>query len=139
MRLDELLRIAGVSVVLFGCGGGMTPATTPASEPPADVALPPLMTYEAAIEALHGDEGAGSPLTDDQLTDPMRSATFVTACGAPAAMKVTVRVAVLEGRAYAITASTTPDAPVVARCIARAVRRLAWPSTAHRDFFTITY
>jgi hypothetical protein len=113
-------------------------AAAPAPAGPATTEPVSEMTYEAAISAA-GDEGHGVPLTDAELREPMRNATFVSGCGAPADMKVTVRVAVLDGHAYAVSTSTAPAAPDIARCAALAVRRLGWPSTAHRDFFTVTY
>jgi hypothetical protein len=103
-------------------------------EPP-----PGEMTYEAALASTLGDEGPGTPLTDAELLAPMRDATFVSACGAPASMKVTVRVAVRDGRASGVSIYPSPADPEIARCIARAVRKLVWTSTAHRDLFTTTY
>jgi hypothetical protein len=103
-------------------------------EPP-----PGEMTYEAALSSTHGDDGPGTPLTDAELVAPMRDATFVSACGAPASMKVTVRVAVRDGHAYGVSIYPSPADPEIARCIAKAVRKLVWTSTAHRDFFTTTY
>ena len=97
------------------------------------------MTYEAALASTRDDEGPGAPLTDAELVAPMRDATFVSRCGAPASMKVTVRIAVRDGRAYGVSIYANPPDPDVARCIAQAVRKLVWASTPHRDFFTTTY
>ncbi len=61
-------------------------------------------------------------LTDAQLSAPLRHASFISGCGAPDDMHVTVRVAVKMGRAVGVTVSTNPPSGGVAACIDGAVR-----------------
>jgi hypothetical protein len=101
------------------------------------------MSYEQALasnnqEITMGAKG-GPDLTDAQLSAPMKNASFISGCGAPDSMKVTVRVAVKNGRAYGVTVSTNPPNATVAACVDRHVRGLAWPSNPKMDSFTTTY
>jgi hypothetical protein len=78
-------------------------------------------------------------LTKEQLAGPMRSVSFISACGAPDNMKVTVRVAVKNGRAAGVTVSTNPPNASVAACIDGRVRGLGWPVSPKADFVTMSY
>jgi hypothetical protein len=78
-------------------------------------------------------------LTNAQLSAPLRHASFITGCGAPDDMKVTVRVAVKMGRAVGVTVSTNPPSSGVAACVDRSVRGLQWPVSAKTDFVTTSY
>jgi hypothetical protein len=84
-------------------------------------------------------ENSGPDLTNAQLAAPLRSASFISGCGAPDDMKVTVRVAVKMGRAQGVSVSTNPPNPGVAACVDAHVRRLSWPVSAKADFVTTTY
>ena len=101
-------------------------------------------SYEAALNANNQEISVGGPkagpdLTDAQLGAPMRNASFISGCGAPDSMKVTVRVAVQNGRAVGVSVYPNPPNPGVASCVDRHVRALGWPPNAKMDFFTTTY
>ncbi len=101
-------------------------------------------SYEAALNANNQEISMGGPkggpdLTDGQLGAPMRNASFISGCGAPESMKVTVRVAVQNGRAVGVSVYPNPPNPAVAQCVDRHVRALGWPANAKMDFFTTTY
>lgn len=105
--------------------------------------FPAGMSYEAALasnnqEVTIGAKG-GPDLTDGQLNAPMRNASFISGCGAPDSMKVTVKVAVKMGRAVGVSVYTTPPNPGVASCIDRHVRGLGWPANGKMDTFTTSY
>jgi hypothetical protein len=78
-------------------------------------------------------------LTNAQLAAPLRSAAFISGCGAPDDMKVTIRVAVKMGRAVGVTVSTNPPSGGVAACIDRSVRGLVWAQSPKTDFVTTSY
>ena len=101
-------------------------------------------SYEAALNANNQEISVGGPkggpdLTDGQLGAPMRNASFISGCGAPESTKVTVRVAVQNGRAVGVSVYPNPANPAVASCVDRHVRALGWPPNAKMDFFTTTY
>jgi hypothetical protein len=102
------------------------------------------MSYEGAIAAnpqqidMNG-HATGPDLTDQQLSGPMRNATFLNSCGAPESMHVTVKVAIKMGRAIGVSVYTTPPNGNVASCVDRAVRNLAWPVNQKMDSFVTTY
>jgi hypothetical protein len=102
------------------------------------------MSYEAAIASNNQEINMGGPkggpdLSDAQLAGPMRNAAFISGCGAPDNMKVTVRVAVKMGRAVGVTVYTNPANQQVAACVDRHVRGLGWPANPKMDSFTTTY
>ena len=101
-------------------------------------------SYEAALNANNqeismGGAKGGPDLTDGQLGAPMRNASFISGCGAPESTKVTVRVAVKNGRAFGVSVYPNPPNAAVAQCVDRHVRALGWPPNAKMDFFTTTY
>jgi eukaryotic-like serine/threonine-protein kinase len=106
--------------------------------------VPGGMSYEGAIAAnpqqidMNGHV-AGPDLTDQQLSGPMRNATFLSGCGAPDSMHVTVKVAIKMGRAIGVSVYTTPPNGGVASCVDHAVRGLAWPVNQKMDSFVTTY
>jgi len=101
------------------------------------------MSYEQAlatnVQEIAMGAKAGPDLTDGQLSAPMRNASFISGCGAPDSMKVTVKVAIKNGRAVGVSVYPNPPNPQVAGCIDRHVRGLAWPSNPKMDSFTTTY
>ncbi len=101
------------------------------------------MSYEAAIgsnvqEVAIGGK-AGPDLNDAQLAGPMKNASFLGSCGAPDSMKVTVKVAIKNGRAVGVSVYPNPADVRVASCIAGHVRGLSWPANAKMDSFTTNY
>jgi hypothetical protein len=102
------------------------------------------MSFEAVLngnnETITMGQGNDAPdLTNAQLSAPLRHASFVTGCGAPDDMKVTVRVAVKMGRAVGVTVSASPHSAGVVACIDRSVRGLQWAVSPKTDFVTTTY
>ena len=112
-------------------------------EPPFRGRGPAGPTYEAAIasnkQELDMGRKADPDLTDAQISGPMRNGSFVGECGAPDAMKVTVKVAIKQGRPAGVSVSTSPPDPDIAGCIDRYVRTFSWPSSSKMDSFTSTY
>ena len=84
-------------------------------------------------------QNAGPDLTNAQLRGPMANGGFVSGCGAPNDMKVTVRVAVKNGHAVGVSVATNPPNGGVASCVDRHVRGLSWPTSPKLDSFTTVY
>jgi hypothetical protein len=80
-----------------------------------------------------------APLSSSQLGAPLVHGTFVSACGAPDDMKVTMKVSVKMGRAVDVTAQTRPPNPVVESCLERKARELQWDISPKTDHVTVTY
>jgi hypothetical protein len=101
------------------------------------------MSYDDALnqgsELNMGAGGGGPDLTNAELHGPMANAAFISGCGAPNDMKVTVRVAVKNGRAVGVSVSTNPPNAGVASCVDRHVRGLQWKSSPKLDSFTTVY
>ncbi len=106
-------------------------------------ATPTGSSYESALDSNNqqvtiGAHG-GSDLTDAQLAAPMHDGTFISNCGAPDDMSVTVKVAIKNGHAVGVSVSTSPPDGAVASCIDHHVRGLSWPAHPKMDSFITTY
>jgi len=132
---------------LSGAGGGLKGQDKPKGAAGggggggAGANFPGGLSYEAALnvpEDLSATADA-KELNNGQLNGPMSNAAFISGCGAPNDMKVTVRVAVRGGRAMGVTVTTNPPNGGVASCIDRHVRGLSWPVSAKRNTFTTQY
>ncbi len=132
---------------LSGAGGGLKGQDKPkgggggGGAGAAGANFPGGLSYEAALnvpEDLSATADA-KELSNGQLNGPMSNAAFVSSCGAPNDMKVTVRVAVRGGRAMGVTVTTNPPNGAVASCIDRHVRGLTWAVSAKRNTFTTQY
>jgi len=75
-------------------------------------------SFESAVgsnnEQLTMGANGGTDLTDAQLSAPMSDGTFVTECGAPDSMIVTVKVAIRMGHAVGVSVYTEPPSADVA-------------------------
>jgi hypothetical protein len=106
--------------------------------------FPAGMSYDQALASnpqqidMSG-HAAGPDLTDQQLSGPLRNATFLDSCGAPQSMHVTVKTVVKMGRAIGVTVITNPPNGGVASCIDRAVRQVVWPVNPKADSFVTNY
>ncbi len=100
-------------------------------------------SFESALDNNNEEMVMGAAqtpdLTKEQLAGPLRSVSFISACGAPDDMKVTVQVAIKNGRAIGVTVATNPSNAGVAGCVAGRVRGLAWPVSSKADFMTMSY
>jgi hypothetical protein len=101
-------------------------------------------SYEAVLNSNNetismGAQGGEPDLTNAQLSAPLRHTAFISACGAPDSMGVTIRVAVKMGVPIGVTVSTNPPNGAVAGCIDHNVRGLRWPQNPKTDFVTTSY
>lgn len=104
----------------------------PSLAPPDDAGAPVV----DAAPPLHRQTG---PLSNAQLGAPLVHGTFVSTCGAPDDMKVTVKATVKFGRAVSVSVKTAPANPSVASCIERATREMQWDVSPKTDHVTVTY
>lgn len=79
------------------------------------------------------------PLSSAQLGAPLVNGAWITACGAPDTMKVTVKLDVRQGRAVKIDVKTDPPDPVVTGCVERAASDLRWDVSPKTDHVTVRY
>jgi len=151
----SLLRVAAAAALLVACGGEAPPppkapttTTHPAPAPREKVRHggggafhTTGMSYEEALNVPEDlDAVKREPeLSNTELSAPLRSAAFIGECGAPDSMKVTVKVAVVDGRAMGVSVAVSPDDPEIAQCIDKAVRALSWRVSKKRFSLTTVY
>jgi hypothetical protein len=100
-------------------------------------------SYESAIAGNNLTLAPGTKevpdLTDAELAGPMREGTFLDACGVPSSTKLTVKVAIRNGRAVGVSVYASPPNREMGWCVERHVRDLQWPANAKMDSFVTTY
>ncbi|MBS2016596.1 MAG: hypothetical protein JST00_27175 [Deltaproteobacteria bacterium] len=162
-----------VVAFVVGCGGAPppppAPPTHPAAEehedhelevvnigPPPEASRPPsTATYEEATSTpeMLDQHDTRAHLTDQQLMNPMRDVP--NKCRLPKRAKVSVKVAVQNGRAIGVTTNVAwerprPPTPSMVRaetkaatkittCVDQTVRALVWPPSTRRDSFTTSF
>lgn len=94
---------------------------------------------EAGPQPLPPGKPQAAPLSSAQLGAPLVHGTFVSACGAPATMKVKAKVTVKMGRAVAVTVKTDPPDSTIAACVEHAIRDLAWDRSVRSGTVTVSY
>jgi hypothetical protein len=103
-----------------------------------------------SADAAPGDGGQGeggdppvkpqaAPLTSSQLSAPLYHVTFLSECGAPPDMHVSIKVTVKMGKATDVQVSTDPPDPGISDCIDRATRQLRWPPSRRTDHVSVKY
>jgi hypothetical protein len=78
-------------------------------------------------------------LTAGQFASVLNNGSYITGCGTPGSMHVTVCAAVQNGRAVGVTVTTDPPNGGISGCIAGAVRRMSFPSNPKLDIATTRF
>jgi hypothetical protein len=98
---------------------------------------------EAAIAAYREEMAMGgstpADLTAARYGAVLNRGSYFAHCGVADDMKVKICAAVQNGRALGVTVTTTPGSADKARCIAQAVRGLAFPSHPRMDVTTTVF
>jgi hypothetical protein len=145
---------ASLAVLAASCSPAATPTKRlekpnrppelvgPRPIPTADTAFhSTAMSYEEALavpEDMNAVKGERE-LSNKDLSAPMQPASVLDVCRVPEATRVTVKVAVREGKAMGVSVATKPDDAKVAECVDKAVRKLVWPASRKRDSFTTVF
>ncbi|HLK37606.1 MAG TPA: hypothetical protein VKU41_12690 [Polyangiaceae bacterium] len=111
---------------------------------PSALSAPPEGAADAGAPKVDAPDAApphkqAGPLSSAQLGAPLVHGTFVSACGAPDDMKVTVKASVKMGRAVDVKVTTEPPDPSIAACVERAVRDMQWDVTHKTGHVTVRY
>ncbi len=151
LSLLALCLTGAAALAFLGSRGSLPPPLAEAYETAlslassASQAFAAPRTAEGAPDA--GDAGAAparrttqtAPLSSAQLGAPLIHGRFVTECGAPDDMKVSVKVTVKMGRAVDVAVTTDPANPAVASCVDKATRGMQWDVSPKTQRATVTY
>ena len=114
-------------------------ASSVASSAAAVAAYEPTDAPDASPDASEVWPRQNGPLSNTQLGAPLVHGTFVSECGAPDSMHVTIKVGVKFGRATSVDVKTTPPDRTIAACIDRAVHDKHWDVSPKSGHVTVTY
>jgi len=106
--------------------------------------IPSGLSCEAARAKYIEEISIGGPkgqadLTAGQFASVLNNGSYITACGTPGSMKVTVCAAVQNGRAVGVTVTTDPPNGGISSCIASRVRAMSFPSNPKLDIATTRF
>jgi hypothetical protein len=148
IALGLLVVVAAAGYALLRSGRAPAPIARTLHEVASSVAssaaavasaYEPTDAPDAAADADEVWPRQNSPLSNTQLGAPLVHGTFVSECGAPDNMHVTIKVGVKLGRATGVDVKTTPPDKTVAACIDRAVRDKHWDVSPRPGHVTVTY
>lgn len=143
---------------LCACGGSNGGAVaTKAPEPVAQSAPP------RTVEAVPAGKGSSDGVTCDQARDAhpdelsigakggqsdlhasdfaavLNNGAYLEPCSLPSSSKLRICAAVQNGQAIGVTVATEPAASDIEICIAKEVRKLAFPSNAKLDVVNVQF
>jgi hypothetical protein len=136
VNIESSANLAGGSSAKPGAGrpgGGVGPGNHPI--------VPGGLSCEGAQAryVLDYDKSAPPDLSANAYGAVLNNGRYLTGCGVPASMKVTICAAVQNGRAVGVTVRTDPDNKGIASCISGAVRGLSFPSHPRLDVTTTVF
>jgi hypothetical protein len=154
------LRLCAVALlVVSGCGGSGSaapPSRAPEPTIPTETGRGPTpatatgkgssdgTTCEQARDAYVEEVNVGgargqSDLTADDFAAVLNRGTYLEPCAVPGSSKLRICAAVQNGQAVGVTVAAEPSAPDLEICIAKEVRRLAFPSHVKLDVVNVQF
>jgi hypothetical protein len=152
------LRLAAMGLLLVhGCGGGAAAAPSRSPEPTAPMETghgptPSMVTgkgssdgttceqaRESYVEEVNVGARGQSDLTADDFAAVLNKGTYLEPCALPSRNKLRICAAVQNGQAVGVTVASEPSAPEVEICIAKEVRKLAFPTHVKMDVVNVQF
>ncbi len=121
-------------------GGGRVAGRGPGGIPILAGGMSCEQARAAYVEEINiGGAKGQADLTAGQFASVLNNGNYVTGCGTPQSMHISVCAAVQNGRAVGVTVSTDPPNGGIANCISSAVRRMSFPSNPKLDIATTRF
>jgi hypothetical protein len=157
MSIDLRLVVVGLLLV-NGCGGSSgTAAPTRASGPtfPSETGHAPApatawgkgssdgttceQARESYVEEINVGARGQSDLSADDFAAVLNRGTYLEPCAVPTNSKLRICAAVQNGQAVGVTVAAEPSASDLEICIAKEVRKLAFPSHVKMDVVNVQF
>jgi len=95
---------------------------------------------ESYVEEVNVGARAGqSDLSADDFAAVLNRGTYLEPCALPSNSKLRICAAVQNGQAVGVTVAAEPSAPDVEICVAKEVRKLAFPAHAKLDVVNVQF
>jgi hypothetical protein len=154
------LRLAALGFLLLaGCGGSSNGPPAPARAPTPTFSPETARGREPAILSGKGSSdgttceqaresyveevnvGARGPsdLSADDFAAVLNRGTYLEPCAVPSNSKLRICTAVQNGQAVGVTVAAEPSAPEVEICVAKEVRKLAFPAHVKMDVVNVQF
>jgi hypothetical protein len=146
------------ALFLVACGGSSGPPPARAPEPtvPSEPGRGPTQPIasgkgssdgttceqarESYVEEVNvGGKAGQADLSADDFAAVLNRGTYLEPCALPSSSKLRICAAVQNGQAVGVTVAAEPTAPDVEICIAKEVRKLAFPTHAKMDVVNVQF
>jgi hypothetical protein len=95
---------------------------------------------ESYVEEVNvGARGGQSDLTEGDFAVILNRGTYLEPCALPSGNKLRICAAVQNGQAVGVTVAAEPPLPEVEICVAKEVRKLAFPSHVKMDVVSVQF
>lgn len=94
---------------------------------------------ESYVEEVSIGARGQSDLSADDFAAVLNRGTYLEPCALPSSSKLRICAAVQNGQAVGVTVAAEPSAPDVEICIAKEVRRLAFPAHVKLDVVNVQF
>jgi hypothetical protein len=155
----DLRLAAALALLLSACGGSN--GASPAVRPPEPVV--PNSPGRGPMEPIGAGKGSSDGVTCEQARDSyveevsvgakggqadlvasdfaaiLNKGTYLDPCAVPSSSKLRICAAVQNGQAVGVTVASEPAAPEIEVCIAKEVRKLAFPANAKLDVVNVQF
>jgi hypothetical protein len=157
MRIDRLFVATSWLLIAQACGGsnGAPPATRPpepviVGDTPRPAASGPSgkgssdgttceQARDAYVEEINVAARGQADLSADDFAAVLNKGTYLEPCAVPNTSKLRVCAAVQNGQAIGVTVTADPAAPDVEICVAKEVRKLAFPTHVKLDVVNVQF
>jgi hypothetical protein len=158
MPIDLRLTAVGLLLVVHGCGGssnGVAPSRPPEPTIQPDPGRGPTpapasgkgssdgTTCEQARDSYVDEVKIGargeSDLSAADFAAVLNRGTYLEPCAVPSNSKLRICAAVQNGQAVGVTVAAEPSAPDVEICVAKEVRKLAFPAHVKLDVVNVQF
>jgi eukaryotic-like serine/threonine-protein kinase len=100
-------------------------------------------TCEQARESYNEEINVGArgqaDLTADDFAAVLNRGSYLEPCAVPTSSKLRICAAVQNGQAVGVTVTAEPSAPEVEICVAKEVRKLAFPTHGKMDVVSVQF
>src|SRR5690242_3048287 len=157
MVIDRRLVASGLIFLANGCGGATSALPSRPPDPvmsgePVKGPGPSAVSGQGSSDGTTCEQardayveeinvGARGPrdLSADDFAAVLNKGTYLEPCSVPSSSKLRICAAVQNGQAVGVTVAAEPSAPDLEVCIAKEVRKLAFPANAKLDVVNVQF
>lgn len=94
---------------------------------------------DSYVEEINVASRGQNDLSAEDFAAVLNKGTYLEPCSVPTTSKLRICAAVQNGQAVGVTVTTEPSAPDVEICVAKEVRKLAFPTHVKMDVVNVNF